>query len=224
MAKVTLASYLRERPTDRGAQDVGPFLTISRQFGCYGFSLGLLILEILNDQPGMAVWKIYNREILERLAAETNIEEELISTQRLETPSFISDFFRGLSSKRVPSGAEVRRQVTTIIRGLVLRGHAVIVGQGGAAVTSDLPNGLSIRMEAPDEWRVQQVMRREGLSSQAAADRIRTIERQRSHLRKLYEQQFPHRPPFNITYDCSRFSMAEIARHVTEMMQLRKMV
>ena len=45
MAKVALPEYMREdRLESRTAWGrCGPFITISRQYGCYGFSLGLLV-------------------------------------------------------------------------------------------------------------------------------------------------------------------------------------
>ena len=51
MAKPSLPNHMKERraEVEVGAEQVGPFLTISRQFGCYGFSLGLLLMEILNE-------------------------------------------------------------------------------------------------------------------------------------------------------------------------------
>ena len=42
MAKVSLARHMKEQRPDEGdeQEQAGPFVTISRQFGCYGFSLG----------------------------------------------------------------------------------------------------------------------------------------------------------------------------------------
>ena len=50
MAKVSLEGHMREQLQDVGEQEqgrVGPYVTISRQFGCYGFSLGLLLMEMM---------------------------------------------------------------------------------------------------------------------------------------------------------------------------------
>ena len=39
MAKVSLGEHMQEHRTDfeRDPEHVGPFVTISRQYGCYGF-------------------------------------------------------------------------------------------------------------------------------------------------------------------------------------------
>lgn len=226
MAKITLPNHMRESLHGQvGAEGVGPFLTISRQFGCWGFSLGLLLLEVLNEEAAPEkTWKVLNREILERLARETNLAAEILEHQRRSKPSLIVDFFRSFSDQRVPSGYEIRNRITTIIRGEAIRGHAVIIGQGGAGATADLPSGLSIRLEAPEQWRARQVAFREGMSEDEARDRICVIEREREYLRKIYELRFPRRPSFHLTYDCSIFTLAQIAQHVVYAMRLRGMI
>jgi hypothetical protein len=224
MAKLSLPDHMKERRAEPGAEgeQVGPFLTISRQFGCYGFSLGLLLLEILNEEaPPGKVWKIYNREVLQRLATESNLAAEMLDRERRTRPRLIVDFFRSLSRERIPSGYEIRNRITTIIRGLAVEGYAILIGQGGAGATQDLPNGLSIRLEAPLEWRVQQVAYREGLNETQAKLRIKAVEEEREYLRKIYEAKFGRKPPFHLAYDCSIFTLAQIAQHIVYAMKLR---
>ncbi len=223
MAKVSLPSHMREKlPADREPHRIGPFITISRQFGCYGFSLGLLLLEILNEQarPGQA-WRIYHKEILNKLATETNAAAEFIESERHSKPRLIVDFFRSLSPERIPSGFEIRNRITTIIRGLAVRGNAIIIGQGGAGATQDLPNGLSVRLEAPADWRARQVAFRDGVSETQARISIEAKEQEREYLRKLYEMRFPRKPAFNVVYDCSIFSLTQIAQQVVYAMNLK---
>lgn len=224
MAKLSLPDHMKERraQAEHQAQRIGPFLTISRQFGCYGFSLGLLLLEILNEEaPPGKTWKIYNREILEKLATETNLAAELLDRERRSRPQLIVDFFRSLSKERIPSGLEIRNRITTIIRGLAAEGYAIIIGQGGAGATQDMPNGLSIRLEAPLEWRVKQVAYREGVNDTQARLRIKAVEEEREYLRKIYDVKFGRKPAFHLSYDCSVFTLAQIAQHIVYAMKLR---
>jgi len=209
---------------DRNAGDVGvgPFITISRQFGCYGFSLGLLLMEILNDDAAPEeTWRIYHREILERLATETNMAAELLDREQAEQPRLLVDFFRSFKKSRIPSGYEIRKGITTIIRGLAMDGHAILIGQGGAQATHDLPNGLWLRLEAPEEWRCREVALREGLSETQARKRVAEMEKQREEVRKLYRKQLQRVPEYHLTYDCSVFTLAQIARHVVQAMRIK---
>ncbi|MHC4563739.1 MAG: cytidylate kinase-like family protein [Planctomycetota bacterium] len=226
MAKLPLSDEMKEQPTTGDdLTNAGPYVTISRQFGCYGFSLGMLLLEVLNE-PGSdaAVWQVYHKEILAQLATETDQAVEILNRQRRAKPSWLGDMFRSLSKDKAPSGFEVRNRITAIIRGLATDGQAIIIGQGGAGATHDIPNGLSVRLEAPDEWRTKQVAFREGLSETEAKLMIREREAERDHLRQLYEKRFPRKPPFHMLFDCSEFSLAQIAQQIVYAMRLKRLV
>lgn len=227
MAKVSLSEHmLEDRPDaeDKAAQ-AGPFVTISRQFGCYGFSLGLLLREILNEELlDDRIWKIYHKEILAQLATETNLATELLDRQRRAKPKFIVDFFRSISGGGVPSSHEIRNRITTIIRGLAIEGRAIIIGQGSTGACHDLSGGISVRLEGPEDWRVKQVAFREGLGHTQAKLRIRSMEEQRQYLRKIYETKYPRKPAFNLVYDCSVFSLTQIARQIVLAMKMKHLV
>jgi hypothetical protein len=227
MAKVSLAEHMQERPagSDGDQENIGPFITISRQFGCWGFSLGLLLLDICNDQarPGEA-WRIYHKEILDRLASETNLDTETLDKQRRSKPGLLGELLRSFSKDRLPSGIEVRNRMTSIIRTLATEGRCILVGQGSAGATADMPNGLSIRLEAPEEWRVKQVAFREGLGETEAKLMVQQKQREREYLQKIYAQRYPRKPPFSLVYDCSVFTLAQIAQHVIYAMKLKGMI
>ena len=228
MAKVSLAEHMQDRPDPQSEQEAnaGPFITISREFGCWGFSLGLLLLDILNEESTAeeGFWKIYHKEVVDRLAEETNVDIEVLEQQRRTKPRMIAEFFRsfGRREEQIPSGIQVRNRIGEIIRHLALEGHAIVVGQGGAGATHDLSNGISIRLEAPEEWRVKQIAFREGLSETEARLRIQAEEREKDYLKKIYRTRFPRKPAFHLVYDCSVFSLAQIAQHVVYAMKLKK--
>ena len=222
MAKVALAGEMKEEP---GLGSAGPYVTISRQFGCWGFSLGLLLLEILNDTVDQErAWRIYHKEILDRLATETNTATDVLEKQRRAKPRMLAQFFQSLSGHRVPSGYAIRNRMTAIIRQLAMDGCAIVVGQGGAGATQELPNGLSVRLEAPQEWRLKQIAFREGISEVAARQLMQEREQEREYLRKIYETRFSRYPAFSLVYDCSQFTLAQIAQQIVYAMKLKGII
>ena len=229
MAKVSLTEDMQEQPKATESQKeiaaAGPFVTISRQYGCYGFSLGLLLLEILNDETDPEhTWRVYHKELLSRLASETQTAAESLDRERRAKPSPFLDFFRAFRKDRTPSGYEIRNRITTLIRDLAIEGHAIIIGQGGAGATHDLPNGLSVRLEAPLAWRIKETAFREGLAETEARLRVRAKERERAYLEKVYATKFPRKPAFHLVYDCSAFTLAHIAQHVVYAMKLKGII
>jgi len=224
MAKVDLADHMRERRTVASEEllSAGPFVTISREYGCQGFSLGLLLLEILNEEaePGK-VWRIYQREILENLAAETDTAAVVLEKERRSKPRPLVEFFRSLGKKRSPSGYEIRNRMSTIIRKLAIEGHAILIGQGGAGAVLELDHGLSGRLEAPEDWRVKQIAFQEGLTETEAKLSVRQREQDREYLRKMYRSRFQRMAAFQLIYDCSAFTLAQIAQQIVLALRLK---
>lgn len=225
MSKPTLTSYIRDNLDGLDKkQDPGPYVTISRQYGCDGYELGDRLLLRLNEIEGEDGWRLYKKDILKQLAEDTGLTEEVIERERLAKPSLLRDFFRGMRSSGIPDGYEIRNKVTIMVRTVAFEGHAVIIGQGGTAASADLGNGLSVRIEAPREWRITKVSCRENLKRQAAIARIDEIERQRKHLRKIYEEKNPREPAFNLVIDNSLFGIDEVTDLIMFAMQQKGLI
>jgi cytidylate kinase len=224
-AKTNLATFMREKRDEEQQEDPGPFLTISRQYGCHGYFLGLLLVDMLNNEPGPgAPWKVYQREILERLSKETDIGADVINRLRRERPRLLVNFFRNLSSKKAPGAYEIRNRIANMIRALSYKGHCILIGMGGAGATADLENGLRVRLEAPKDWRVKRVVESEGISPVEAKLLLQKHDNERDHLRKIYAMKFRREPAFDVVYDCSSFSLAQLTQHIIHAMKLKGLI
>lgn len=225
MARPTLASYIRENLEDLGKKkEPGPYLTISRQYGCDGYELGDLLLEKLAERQKDCKWKLFKKELLKELAESTGLAEEVIERERLAKPSLLKDFLRGVRKNSIPDGYEIRNKITIMVRTLAFEGHAIIIGQGGTAATADLANGLSVRIEAPKEWRIARVSIRENLKRQEALLRIEEVEKGRKHLRKIYEQQNTREPVFKLMLDNSVFNMEKAVEMILFAMESKELI
>ena len=225
MAKPTLSSYIRENLEDIGRKkEPGPYVTISRQYGCDGYELAEVLAKKLNERAEQAKWRLYKKELLKQLAEDTGLTEDVIEKERLAKPSLLKDFFRGMRRGGIPDGYEIRNKITIMVRTAAFEGHAIIIGQGGAAATADLANGLSVRIEAGKEWRIIRVSRRESLSRQAASVRIEEVEKKRKHLRKIYEEKNPRGLAFNLVIDNSTFDIEQISDQIIFAMEQKDLL
>ncbi len=225
MTKPTLSSYLREHlDTERKKKAPGPYLTISRQYGCDGYELGMALADRLNERDEQRRWRVWYKELLARLAEDTGVDVELLEKKRTSRPSLFKDFLRGLKKNGVPDRLEILNNVTKMVRGLAFDGYSIIIGQGSAAAAADVANGLSVRVEAPKEWRIARLCQRESISRQAAAAQLDRIEKERAHLRAFYAQQNPREPAFHLVFDNAVFSKADIAALVLKAMEEKGMV
>src|ERR1035437_7869667 len=115
MAKTPLQDKMKEKPSEfaKKPRAGGPFVAISRQYGCHGYSLGLLLAATLGEQTGES-WSVYHKDILARMATETNLAQEFIDQEMSSKHSVLVDFFRTFSTEHIPSGYEIRNRITTI--------------------------------------------------------------------------------------------------------------
>ena len=225
MAKPTISSYLRDHLDDIATKkEPGPYVTISRPWGCDGVDLGKTLVSKLNERDPEQRWKLYQKELLKQLAEDTGLTEEILEKERVSKPSLLKDFLRGLKKSGIPDGYEIRNKITMMVRTIAFEGHAVILGQGGTAATSDLANGLSVRVEAPKDWRIARICRRENLEKNAAAAKIGEIEKERDHLRQIYERQNSREPAFNLIFDNAMFKNEQIAELVLIAMEEKKLI
>ncbi|RKY04436.1 MAG: hypothetical protein DRP56_10040 [Planctomycetota bacterium] len=225
MAKPTISSYLRDHLDDIGTKkEPGPYLTISRQWGCDGVDLCKMLVSKLNQRDPDQRWKLYQKELLKQLAEDTGLTEEILEKERVSKPSLLKDFLRGLKKSGIPDGYEIRNKITMMVRTIAFEGHAVILGQGGTAATGDLANGLSVRVEAPRDWRIARICRREKLDKQAAVAKIDEVEKERDRLRQIYERQNSREPAFNLAFDNASFKNEQIADLVIASMEEKKLI
>jgi hypothetical protein len=215
MDRTKLSYYIHgrlDRPVTK--RTPGPYVTISREPGCEGYLVGDLLLAKLNENDKQKRWQLYKKEILKQLAQEADLTEEIIEQQRHAIPSLMKDFFRGMSKGGIPD----------VVRMSAYQGHVIIIGQGGTAATTDIPNGLSIRIEAPKRWRMIRVCRRDNISREEAMEKIEQEEQKRMQIRKIYEEKNPHSPAFNLVVDNSVLAADQIASLLYYTMQLKKMI
>ncbi len=225
MSKPTLSAYLRDHLDDISRkQDPGPYLTISRQYGCQGHELGQYMLEKLNERDGQGRWKMYYKELLRQLADDTGLSQEIIERERLSKPSLFKDFLRGLKKSSIPDGYEIRNKITLMVRTVAFEGYSIIIGQGGAAATADIDNGLSVRVEAPREWRIARISIRDKIDKTAASAKIVEIEKHREYVRKLYDEKNPREPAFGLVFDNSIFKKEQIAEQLLLAMEQRGLI
>ena len=111
MDKPTLSSYIRDNLNESNAQNPGPFVALSRQFGCNGFEVADLLAEKLNQNQENNTWKVYKREILQQVAEDAGLSEEIIERERQTCPSVFRDFFK--TSAAMPRLLSFARRIET---------------------------------------------------------------------------------------------------------------
>ena len=171
---------------DHKSSTANPFVTISRQAGAGGHSLGAALTAALNERdPGGRPWALWDREVVEKVAAEHKIPERLV--RLLEGPGrpWFEQFFSKMDD------GQVYRRVVATIRSLARAGRSVIIGRGGMFSTGDLPGGVHVRLVAPLEFRIENMERLLNCPRSKAQEEIRRIEQER---KAFYARYWPTKP------------------------------
>lgn len=140
-------------------------ITISRQLGSGGD-------EIAAELAARLSWRCLSRQIIEQAARSSGSGEAALA--ELDELGFL-----GLR----PSPA-VRRAYIEAVEAIIHReakaGDVIIVGRGGQVVLQHLPQVFHVKIIAPPEYRVNRLMKNEGISEDAAVNRIVASDRTRS--------------------------------------------
>lgn len=178
-----------------------PFITISRAYGCEALGLAARLIEILNERCRPAVpWAVYDREVLDLVAAELHLSREIVATMDGRRRDAMSEFF----------DAVLNRKIAEVICSLATHGHTILVGRGSYMLTRDIKTGLHVRLIAPRPWRVQNIAKWKNLSLHDAEKDVERGETQRGAFLKTFFVQQPA-VPFNLTIENSVFNVPQMA-------------
>ena len=166
-----------------------PFLTISRQAGAGGHTIGQRLVEKLNEvDPAEQPWALWDKDLVEKVLSESHLEREMVESLGESHQSWMQEFLSGLSAVGDTSEAKVYQRVATTIRALAAMGRVAIVGRGGVYVTRHMPGGIHLRLVAPFENRVCFMARQFQLSHDDAVVRVHELDRQRN---AFYHRYWP---------------------------------
>lgn len=163
-------------------------ITISRQYGSRGDKIAARVCEMLG-------YRFFDKRLMARVASEVGLaENELVDFSeddykvrsfldrllRLDNPRIISrvgTWQETTSGSKVKAVAELDEthaiaMVQSTILAAYQRGNVMIVGRGGQAILKDKPDVLHLRIEAPQEVRVQYVQDQENLDPGAAQELV----------------------------------------------------
>lgn len=209
--------------------DAGPVITISRQTGCGASRIAWLVCEELNRKKfpthSESKWSFISREILQKSAEALNLDPRALKKVINDKDRGIMDqIVEALSSHSHKSDHKILKTIQEVIRQYGQKGNVVIVGRGGASFCSDIKRSLHIRLEAPEEWRIETIAKRLDFSKEFATEYVHKSDTEREMLVTRY---FGHKPD-NSVYDAelnrSRFTENEIVEIIVQLAVIKGII
>ena len=208
-------------------QAVRPFITLSREFGCPSKLIAQQLADALNHRPrhkNTPLWRFVNKEVVIEAARELELEPDKIKYLfDAEIRGTLDDILASFSSN-YRSSTRVRRITREVIGSIARKGHVILVGRGGVAITQGYPSSLHVRLQAPLDWRIREVSRRRGISEAEALHLAVETDRKRKELIEIFQGKKFENTLFDLIFNCKSLSTQEIIEGIIHMMEKKKMI
>jgi len=202
-----------------------PFVTISREFGCPSKLIANRLTTEINKMQKTHPWHFVNKEIIEESANKLNVDPMKIkSVLSAQKRGIMDDVISSFSSKYYINSISIRKTISDIIKSIAIKGYVIIVGRGSVAITKGFPNSLHIRLQAPLEWRINEICRVNGLSKSDAEKMADDTDTKRTALIESFLKCKPDQSIFDLIFNCKTMDINEIVKSIVYVMELKKMI
>lgn len=157
-------------------------ITISREFGSGGHSIGKMVAERL----GIG---FYDMELIQQVARESGYSEDFVmrhDQKRADREWFSYYWYKAETEEDADRLFAIEADV---IRGIAKKGPCVIVGRSANYILRNEKRLLNVFIKADLDDEAHRVEEREGVSHQQAKDRVSMVNREREDYCKHYTGQ-----------------------------------
>jgi cytidylate kinase len=213
----TMMVYLNKRlhqhdqKYQSASKEPGPVICISREVGCGGVNVARLLAAELDKQTFCKKWRVISKEILEESARELDMDpNKLKSFLKEGERNMFDDILNAFSEKRFKSERKISKTLIDLISSFANDGYCIIVGRAGHIIARNIEKSLLVRLTAPFDWRVRQIMEKNRLNVREATEFIERNEKERHNLRKHIAGDQGHEDEFDISFNLSRMNIQEV--------------
>lgn len=164
------------------------FITISRQAGAGGLSVGNKVTELLNNDKELYLpcpWTVFDKNLINIVLEEHHLPKKFKKYMHETNISQVDDILEELLGLHPSSIALVHKTSETILH-LAQIGNAVIVGRGSSIITRKLKGGFHVRLVGSLGKRVQRVIEHSKVTMDQAEDLIAKWDKGRKKYFKDY--------------------------------------
>jgi cytidylate kinase len=216
-----------QEPVKTGpGEGFAPFVTLSREFGCPSKLVAKELCEELNRRAirdHKHQWQCISKEIVEEAAAKLKLEPEKIRHFDAESKEALYEVLSAFSTNYKSSRA-IERTTREVVRTFARRGHAILIGRGGVAITQGWPNSLHVRLIAPKEWRIEEYAKRHSLTHKESENIVAGMDKKRTDWIEIYLGHKMDPNIFDIIINCKPLSIEEITNGIIGMMEAKKLI
>lgn len=195
-----------------------PFLTISRDFGC-GED------DIIPQLEKKLKWKVYGRNLLDRLAQRESLSRSFMETLDEQKQGIVDNFINFLLRSGAMLQDDYVVKISKMIKVIVCQESAIILGRGANYVLHDKKEGLNVKLTAPFDHRVESIMKIRKLSKAKARDLVKTTDGERAEFIQRYftfDRTARVAVPFDIVFNTKNLSSDLICKSIVMFVEEKK--
>ena len=197
-------------------------ITISRQFGAGGKTLGKLIAKKLN-------YTLVDEDIIEKVAEKAKVSVDWVQDFEKEAGSTLQTFMSGLISKSYVERilgkehgfldeAKYVETLKDVVTQIAKDDDVVFIGRGGQYILQDHPKAFHILLIAEKLDRINFMKKHYKLSYGEATQIVETMGKRRINLYKRFGKKDYDQPElYHVVLNMSKLSMEEASDFVYRM-------
>ena len=186
-------------------------ITISREFGSGGRTIGKLVAEHLGIQ-------CYDAELIQKLAVESGFDESYIKEAGEYTPGgFLAAAFTDRSFG--PTNEDILwEHQYKVITELAAKGPCVIVGRCADYILQDTADCLKVFIHADLAFRAKRIVEVYGEREQSPEERLRDKDKRRAAYHRFYtNMKWGHAQNYHLTLDSGVIGINKCVNIIAEL-------
>lgn len=192
-----------------------PLITISREKGSGGKIIAGLVVKKLGKK-----WRLYHKEIIEKMAKESHLEKQLLKEVDEKKLSLVDEIIADFFGKKYLSLTKYQKILIKTIARISQQGYAVIVGRGAEYI---VPHALKVRIICDMEQRISWLMQYENITRNKAIEVIEKSDKERyEFIKALYNHDIRKAHHYDLVIKTSKDLSLEDAASLIVLMAKRR--
>ncbi len=198
---------------------LAPFVTISRQAGAGGITVGEKLVAYLqqHDKEALCPWTLFDRNLISQVLNEHNLAQEFAKFMPEDKVSEVKDMVEELFGLHPSEWTLVHKTSQTVLH-LAQMGNAIIVGRGANVITRKfLSSGFHVRLIGSLPMRIRHIQDYYHLTRDEAAEFIKKEDGGRSrYLKQNFDQDINDPLLYNVMINTDFISYDDAAQMIAD--------
>ncbi len=203
----------------------GPFVTLSREYGCQGVPLAELLAEKLSKiDPKPTPWVFMGKEAIESVAEGHGVAAEFVDAILTARRGHIRQTVDVLVGRK-PTEYQAYEALAKSLVSLVEAGRVVVLGRACAIACSAAERGVHARLTAPLKWRAEKIARERRLSvPEAESIAVRESRVREEFIHDLTGKNAADPIHYHVVFNNEKNTIEEIADLIATALQAKKLI